>query len=215
MEKFSDYINFALDNFAAFEARQAELLAQLEPVRQTYRETKADRSKSAAEKQVAKERLEVAEKAYSAAIAAARGEALSAMTQTRNELEATVKDFLTVKPGAMDGNAVALLNSGVLTADDLVALAAQFGDNATMLRVIAGAAQRLDDSRAQGLALQISGFLGPDARTAKLDGFIAQIRQGLTANPLYTSAIHTAMAEGVGARFAGDMEKMEVFTPAD
>lgn len=216
MEKFSDYINFALDNFAAFEARQAELLAQLEPVRQTYRETKADRSKSAAEKQVAKERLEVAEKAYSAAISAARGEALAAMDQTRDELEKATRDFLTVAPGAVDGSAVALLNSGALNMDDLTALAAQFGSNSTMLRIIGGTARKVDDGAGQVLAGQIENFLDPDARMAKYDGFVSQIRRGLTANPLYTNAIHVAMEDrGVSARFAGDMKAMESFSPVD
>jgi hypothetical protein len=215
LERFSDSIKSALENFATFEARQAELLAELEVSREAYRKTNGDKSKSKAAREVSRENLQTAEKAYSTAISAARGEALAAMDQTRTELAAAVKTFLKVKPQETDNNAMALLSSGMLTADDLTGLAGQFGNNATMLRVIAGAAQRLDDSRAQGLALQILGFLDPDARTAKLDGFIAQIRQGLTANPLYTSAIHTAMAEGVGARFAGDMEKMEVFTPAD
>lgn len=65
----------------------------------------------------------------------------------RRELESDVRASSTVDPDAIDANALELLKSGILTADDVFSLVNKYDANATMLRLISKHAKELADDK--------------------------------------------------------------------
>ena len=65
----------------------------------------------------------------------------------RRELESDVRASSTVDPDAIDTNALELLKSGILTADDVFSLVNKYDANVTMLRLISKHAKELADDK--------------------------------------------------------------------
>lgn len=65
----------------------------------------------------------------------------------RRELESDVRASSTVDPDAIDANALELLKSGILTADDVFSLVNKYDANVTMLRLISKHAKELADDK--------------------------------------------------------------------
>ena len=65
----------------------------------------------------------------------------------RRDLESKVRASSTVDPDAIDANALELLKSGILTADDVFSLVAKYDSNITMLRLISKTAKELADDK--------------------------------------------------------------------
>lgn len=65
----------------------------------------------------------------------------------RRELESDVRDSSTVDPDAIDANALELLKSGILTADDIFSMVNKYDSNLTMLRLISKTAKELADDK--------------------------------------------------------------------
>ena len=65
----------------------------------------------------------------------------------RRELESDVRARSTVDPDAIDANALELLKSGILTADDVFSLVNKYDANVTMLRLISKHAKELADDK--------------------------------------------------------------------
>ena len=67
--------------------------------------------------------------------------------EIRADLENEVRANSTVDPDAVDQNALALLQSGIITADDIFSMVNRFDSNATMLRLVSRAAKELADDK--------------------------------------------------------------------
>lgn len=65
----------------------------------------------------------------------------------RRDLESDVRASSTVDPDAIDANALELLKSGILTADDVFSLVNKYDANVTMLRLISKHAKELADDK--------------------------------------------------------------------
>ena len=65
----------------------------------------------------------------------------------RRDLESEVRATSTVDPDAIDTNALELLKSGILTADDIFSMANKYDNNITMLRLISKTAKELADDK--------------------------------------------------------------------
>ena len=65
----------------------------------------------------------------------------------RRELESDVRASSTVDPDAIDTNALELLKSGILTADDIFSMVNKYDSNLTMLRLISKTAKELADDK--------------------------------------------------------------------
>lgn len=67
--------------------------------------------------------------------------------EIRRDLESDVRASSTVDPDAIDTNALELLKSGILTADDVFSLVNKYDANVTMLRLISKHAKELADDK--------------------------------------------------------------------
>ena len=65
----------------------------------------------------------------------------------RRDLESDVRSSSTVDPDAIDANALELLKSGILTADDIFSMVNKYDSNLTMLRLISKTAKELADDK--------------------------------------------------------------------
>lgn len=65
----------------------------------------------------------------------------------RRDLESDVLASSTVDPDAIDANALELLKSGILTADDIFSMVNKYDSNLTMLRLISKTAKELADDK--------------------------------------------------------------------
>ena len=65
----------------------------------------------------------------------------------RRDLESKVRASSTVDPDAIDANALELLKSGILAADDVFSLVDKYDSNITMLRLISKTAKELADDK--------------------------------------------------------------------
>ena len=65
----------------------------------------------------------------------------------RRDLESDVRASSTVDPDAIDTNALELLKSGILTADDIFSMVNKYDSNLTMLRLISKTAKELADDK--------------------------------------------------------------------
>ena len=65
----------------------------------------------------------------------------------RRDLESDVRASFTVDPDAIDANALELLKSGILTADDIFSMVNKYDSNLTMLRLISKTAKELADDK--------------------------------------------------------------------
>lgn len=82
----------------------------------------------------------------------------------RRELESDVRASSTVDPDAIDANALELLKSGILTADDIFSMVNKYDSNLTMLRLISKTAKELaddkqhTDAKTRGLLYTLCGY---------------------------------------------------------
>ena len=67
--------------------------------------------------------------------------------EIRRDLESEVRATSTVDPDAIDTNALELLKSGILTADDIFSMVDKYDSNITMLRLISKTAKELADDK--------------------------------------------------------------------
>lgn len=67
--------------------------------------------------------------------------------EIRRDLESEVRATSTVDPDAIDTNALELLKSGILTADDIFSMVNKYDNNLTMLRLISKTAKELADDK--------------------------------------------------------------------
>jgi hypothetical protein len=148
--------------YAELRSTLATLAEELEAAKAAEAKARHDRSVSQANKMLAKEKLEAAIKAYNEGVDAALAKNRGNIRSLRERLEAENAAYLAAKPADVDGNALALLNAGVLNASDLRSMAQTYKDNPTMLRLIGKAATDVEGG--QDLAAKISTYCDPKTR---------------------------------------------------
>lgn len=92
--------------------------------------------------------------------------------QIRKELEEAVRADGTANPDAVDNNALELLKSGIMTADEYAAFAEKYDSNPTMLRFVAKYAREAadamkDDPKARAIMNSVA-MVCQDGRSAPL-----------------------------------------------
>lgn len=108
--------------------QKAVALAQLQKAKKT--------SKAMEDKAAAEAACTAAERAYSAAVTDSDATLNAARPALRTELKADIHARTLVSPDDVIPAAITLLDSDIMTADDLLALADRYSDNPTMLRLI-------------------------------------------------------------------------------
>lgn len=111
-----------------------------------------------AERQAATIALQAAQEAFTKAARQIMGDYRGSVEDMKQELSQAVSTATLVDPAAVDANALALLNSGIMKAADYRHMLDQFADNPTMRRMIgkyAGdAAAAARDNRQESTALR-------------------------------------------------------------
>ena len=108
--------------------QKAEALAQLQKAKKA--------SRALEDKAAVEAACTAAERAYSAAVADADAILNAGRAALRTELKEAVHRQTIVNPSDVISAAITLLDSDVLVADDLLALADRYSDNPTMLRLV-------------------------------------------------------------------------------
>ena len=108
--------------------QKAAALAQLQKAKKACR---AMEDKAAAEAACT-----AAERVYSAVVTDTDATLNTGRAALRMELKADIHKRSLANPGDVISAAITLLDSGIMTADDLLALADRYNDNPTMLRLI-------------------------------------------------------------------------------
>lgn len=98
-------------------------------------------------RQQARAQLLEAEHTFRAAVSRVWAEFDRQKDAIRRDLESKVRASSTVDPDAIDANALELLKSGILTADDVFSLVDKYDSNITMLRLISKTAKELADDK--------------------------------------------------------------------
>lgn len=139
------YNHFAKDLDAAFKAARDEYAAAynaVESARQAAKEAGAD----ALKKQIAALQLQEAEKKMRQGTGRIWSVFDAKAAELRHTLEKELQTNSLADPAAIDGNAVELMKTGVLTVDDYFGFADRYDGNPTMLKLIGHYAKEAADS---------------------------------------------------------------------
>ena len=139
------YNHFAKDLDAAFKAARNEYAAAYNAVEQT-RKAMQDAGQDALKRQIATLQLQEAEKKMRQETGRIWSVFDAKAAELRRALEKEVQTSNLADPSAIDGNAVELMKTGVLTVDDYFGLADRYGENPTMLKLIGHYAKEAADS---------------------------------------------------------------------
>ena len=131
----SQYNRFAKDLDAAFKAARDEYAAAYNAVEQA-RKAMQDAGSDALKRQIATLQLQEAENSLRKETARIWTEFDAKAADLRRALETELKTSGLADPAAVDGNAVELMKTGVLSADDYFNLAEKYDGNSTMLKLI-------------------------------------------------------------------------------
>lgn len=100
----------------------------------------------------------------------------------RKELSETATRYFSADPESVDHDAVALLNSGVMSETDLAVLAKKFWGNATMLKLISGKAQDLNTRTAAVLCDKIDNYMSVKNRLSVFDDAVSIAKRTIQAD---------------------------------
>ena len=139
------YNHFAKDLDIAFKAARDEYAAAYNAVEQT-RKAMQDAGQDALKRQIAMLQLQEAEKKMRQETGRIWSVLDAKAAELRRALEKEVQTSNLADPSAIDGNAVELMKTGVLTVDDYFGLADRYGENPTMLKLIGHYAKEAADS---------------------------------------------------------------------
>ena len=131
----SKYNHFARDLDDAFKAARTEYTTMYNAVEQAQKAMQ-DAGTDALKKQIATLQLQAAEETMRKESARIWSEFDAKAAELRRALEKEVQTSNFADPAAIDGNAVELMKTGVLTTDDYFNFAGKYDGNATMLRLI-------------------------------------------------------------------------------
>ena len=152
MSKYNEYAQRLDVAFKTAREEYMEAWNQLQAAQKAERDAQAWRAETYRgendlRRQRAKAELLEAEHTFKATESRVWAEFDRQKEATRRELESDVRASSTVDPDAIDANALELLKSGILTADDVFSLVNKYDANVTMLRLISKHAKELADDK--------------------------------------------------------------------
>lgn len=158
--------------------------------------------------------LRAAEAEYNDKVRNIEIDADMAFKAVRQELEKHSVNYTAVNPDRVDQNAVALLNSGVMSDADLVAMADKYWNNPTMLKLVAGAAEKnlTDSQTARYLAVRIAGFISPDTRLGVFDDTVSIAKRTIQADTTAAEIYKRMWDEQFYSDMRKAMESLDTFT---
>lgn len=139
------YNHFAKDLDAAFKAARDEYAAAYNTVEQARKATQ-DAGQDALKRQIATLQLQEAETKMRQEAARIWTEFDAKAADLRRALEKEVQTSNLADPSAVDGSAVELMKTGVLTVDDYFSFADKYSENSTMLKLVGYFAKEAADS---------------------------------------------------------------------
>lgn len=139
------YNHFAKDLDSAFKTARDEYAAAYNAVEQA-RKAMQDAGQDALKRQIATLQLQEAETKMRQEAARIWTEFDTKAAELRSALEKEVQTSNLADPSAVDGNAVELMKTGVLTVDDYFGFADRFSESPTMLKLIGYYAREAADS---------------------------------------------------------------------
>jgi hypothetical protein len=213
--KFETYIDTLTTIFKHYKSKIDELETNINSVREDTDKKKRMGDISPAMATVLDENLDRAEKQYREAVAAEITAAQTAVQDTRRSLEGDISKFLAASTVGLDSSTLVLLNSGIMTANDLVALANENGSNVTMLRMIRDKAEKLMDKSetARLLVAQITMFCDPDMRLTIFDNATSNVHIG--AGSAMLSIAESIWDEKLQRNFSDEMKATNTFQTAE
>ena len=180
----SQYNKYAQRLDTAFKTAREEYMEawnQLQAAQKAERDAQAWRAEifrgeNALRRQRAKAELLEAEHTFKATESRVWAEFDRQKEAIRRDLESDVRASSTVDPDAIDANALELLKSGILTADDIFSMVNKYDSNLTMLRLISKTAKELaddkqhTDAKTRGLLYTLCNQIG-NGKNSTMRGF--------------------------------------------
>lgn len=163
---------------------------------------------------VAAAQLREAEANYNSKVRNIELEVDMAFKAIRQELEKHSVRYTAADPDRVDQNAVSLLNSGVMSDADFVAMANKYWNNPTMLKLIAGAAeQNLTDSKtARFLAVKIAEFIAPDTRLGVFDDTVSIAKRAIQSDTAAAEIYKKMWDEQFYSEMRKAMDSLDTFS---
>ena len=148
---------------------------ELEDARKRNERAQANQEYSRDKKTVEAAAFREAQAAYRKSVQSLQDEADTAFKSLRLSLAKHIAEYTAADPEKVDQNTVMLLNSGVMRDTDLVSMANKYWNNPTMLKLIAGEAEKnLTDSKtARYLAVKIAEYISPNTRLSVFDNTVS------------------------------------------
>ena len=152
MSKYNEYAQRLDVAFKTAREEYMEACNQLQAAQKAERDAQAWRAETYRgendlRRQRAKAELLEAEHTFKATESRVWAEFDRQKEAIRRDLESDVLASSTVDPDAIDTNALELLKSGILTADDIFSMVNKYDSNLTMLRLISKTAKELADDK--------------------------------------------------------------------
>lgn len=187
---FSQYID-DVDKIAKEYWHKHDMVSiALADARKRNEKAQANSEYSRDKKTVAAAAFREAEREYKKAVESIQNEMVTSFKALRQSLAKHIAEYTAADPGKVDQNAVVLLNSGVMRDTDLVAMANKYWNNPTMLKLIAGEAEKnLTDSKtARYLAVKIAEYISPDARLRVFDSAVDAAKRTVSQSESYSAS---------------------------
>lgn len=154
-----------------------------------------------------------AERDYKKEVESIQNDMETSFKALRLSLEKHIAEYTAADPGKVDQSAVMLLNSGSMRDTDLVALANKYWNNPTMLKLVAGAAEKnLTDSKtARYLALRIAEYISPENRLRVFDSAVDAAKRTVNHSESYSASFQKFWAGEAYNALKEDMSRLDTF----
>lgn len=132
----------------------------------------------------------------------------------RQSLVKHIAQYTAADPEKVDQNAIMLLSSGAMRDTDLVAMANKYWNNPTMLKLIAGEAEKnLTDSKtARFLALKIAEYVSPDTRLRVFDSAVDAAKRTVNHSESYSASFQKFWTGEAYNALKTDMSRLDTFS---
>lgn len=182
--------------------------------RKRNEKAKANRDYSHDKKTVEAAMFREAEADYKKEVVAIQDDMEASFKALRLSLVKHIAEYTAADPDKVDQSAVMLLNSGSMRDTDLVALANKYWNNPTMLKLVAGAAEKnLTDSKiARTLAVEISNYISPATRLQVFDSAVNAAKRTVNNSEEYSASFQKFWADKGYNALKADMSRLDTFS---
>lgn len=211
---FSQYID-DIDRIIKESVGKYELAcAALADARERNERAQANRDHSHAKKAVEAEAFREAEAEYRKNTQRLQEEADVEFKALRLSLVKHIAEYTAADPGKVDQSAVMLLNSGSMRDTDLVAIANKYWNNPTMLKLVAGEAEKrkTNSKTARYLAMKIAEYTSPDTRLSVFDDTVSIAKHTIRSSENGTGTLRKLWDEQFYSSAKNSMRKWDAFS---